>query len=215
MSRFKLICIDALLTTILVFSLGYAINSLMDSQRVSKMLIQVNLDEVNRESFELIFMFRNVFYNSSDYCYSFYRTLQEYKEVLTRYGKTLEGYGTLAKFHKDVFRILQYDFYTVQINLFHLIETLNKHCSDYFYIYPIIFVYEFNNENDVLQGYALEDFVKKNDYFFVISIPVTFASVFGLRNESSIYFYGKDFVRNETPLIVGQRLEEFLNISSK
>lgn len=209
--KFRTIFIDALITTLLVFLLGYSINVYFDNQRISKLLYTSNLDAINHDALELNLLFKSVFYDRAQFCNTFKDQLQEYRKSISRYGNTLEGYGSLAKFYKDIYRAFQRDYYLTQLNLYYLLTNLNSVCKEYFHVNLILFIYELNNERDLLQGYALEQYTKERENYFSISFSTDFARTINLNNKSIIIFIAQNFTRNETPLIVGARLEDFLN----
>lgn len=209
--NFKVIFIDALITTILVFLLGYSLNVYFDNQRISKLLYTSNFDAINHDALELNLLFKSAFYDKEQFCSTFKDQIQEYRKSISKYGNTLEGYGALAKFYKDVYRIFQRDYYLSQLNLYYLLNNLNSICGEYFQINVIFFIYELNNERDVLQGYAIEQYLKDKEDYFSIYISSDFSKTLNLYNESLVIFSTKNFTRNETPLIVGSQLEDFLN----
>ncbi|MEM1988604.1 MAG: hypothetical protein QXS41_02070 [Candidatus Woesearchaeota archaeon] len=209
--NFKIIFIDALITTILVFLLGYSLNVYFDNQRISKLLYTSNFDSVNHDALELNLLFKSAFYDKEQFCKTFKEQIQEYRKSISRYGNTLEGYGSLAKFYKDIYKIFQRDYYFSQLNVYYLLNNLNSICTEYYQINTIFFIYELNNERDVLQGYAIEQYIKDKEEYFSISLSTEFSKTLNLYNASLLIFSTKNFTRNETPLIVGKRLEDFFN----
>ncbi len=206
MLSFKQILIDAIIATILVFTIGYAINAIIDNFRFSDLLYKLNRQNVERDALQLQILFSQAYKDKKLLCEVFKKRINDYKKELTLFGNTLDNYGSLTKIYRDLYLTLRTDLYVTHLTLYNMINQLNKICKEYYYITPILFIYKLNDETDLLQGYALEDFVKKHENFIVVSIATDFASKIGLGNESSIIINGKKY----KPLIAGKRLEEVI-----
>ncbi|NOQ55963.1 MAG: hypothetical protein GQ477_04120 [Nanohaloarchaea archaeon] len=151
------IFITSLIAAIVIFTSGIMIGWVLDNYRTDEVLNIIKNNELNSESYniEQIFL-ENI--GDTD-CEILTPRIKMISEELGDTGRELQRYGSASDFKKDEFDYLKRRYFLMEIKFYNLIYNYQKSCKDEYT--PILYFYKIDDSTSEMQGYILDEFVKK------------------------------------------------------
>ncbi len=162
--------IFALMITVAIFSLGLSLNYMIDNKRVAEIENSLKKQEINFYSTllkdELTIKFGHID------CEAMNRDIERFKESLAELGRDLLVYRSKSFFRKGSFDILKSNYFYTKLKLYLYVTKYNELCSSIYK--PVIFFYEEEKEDDLIQGYILSEYAKKDNYTIIFSFDINY-----------------------------------------
>ena len=190
MNRTLIIILDALLIATAVFVFGIFVNRFFDNYRLNSVIFEMNNDSVYRFSLSLEreAVILGFTHNNSLMCSNYTGLLDKYRSSMNNYGTYLENYGKIADSYKSIYQSIQNDYYIGQLYYYNTILMINRECN--VSLKPVIFVYQPNSQQSILQGYALNELEKECKGVYIVTFDQNFSNRTGFGSSVGIIYNG-------------------------
>lgn len=153
----KHIFITSLIAAIVIFTSGIMIGWVLDNYRTDEVLKIIQNNELNSESYNIERRFLENMRNID--CEILTPRIERISEDLGETGRELQRYGSASDFKKEEFDYLKRRYFLMEIKFYNLIYNYQDSCKDEYT--PILYFYKIDDDVSEMQGYVLDEFVKK------------------------------------------------------
>lgn len=156
--------------SVMIFTAGLLLGISLDDTKINDIIININQNELNSESYNVEKEFLNVF--GGNKCTLSNPRLNELSEESTKIGRLLTKYELTNTIKKPDFDYLKRKYSLLEIKIYNLFNSLKKECG---YNYTtILFFYGNNDDFSTRQGYVLDTLVKINPNIHIFSFDYNF-----------------------------------------
>ena len=153
----KHIFITSLIAAIVIFTSGIMIGWVLDNYRTDEVLSIIKDNELNSESYNIEQIFLENMGNTD--CEILTPRIERISEDLGETGRELQRYGSASDFKKEEFDYLKRRYFLMEIKFYNLIYNYQDSCENEYT--PILYFYKIDDDVSEMQGYVLDEFVKK------------------------------------------------------
>ncbi|MBW6461494.1 MAG: hypothetical protein K0B07_00375 [DPANN group archaeon] len=153
----KHIFITSLIAAIVIFTSGIMIGWVLDNYRTNEVLNIIKDNELNSESYNIEWIFLENIGNID--CKILTPRIEMISKDLGETGRELQRYGSASDFKKTEFEYLKRRYFLMEIKFYNHIHNYQDSCKDEYT--PILYFYKIDDKTSEIQGYILDEFVKK------------------------------------------------------
>jgi hypothetical protein len=156
--------------SIIIFTAGLLLGISLDDTKVNDLVLNLNQNELNTESYSIEKDFSEVF--GGDICILSSPRIKSLSEELGKIGRLLTQYESTKIVEESEFTYLKRKYFLLELKAYSLFTSLKKKCN---YNYTnILFFYDKDDKISSRQGYILDTFVKLNPNTNVFSFDRNF-----------------------------------------
>lgn len=168
--NYKKFLIISLGLALIVFTAGLLLGISLDDTKVNDLLVNINQNELNTESYSVEKEFVDIF--GGNECSLSSPRVQALSEELGRIGSLLTKYESTNVFKQSEFDYLKRKYFLLEIKAYSLFTSLKKQCN---YNYTtILFFYDSGDEVSIRQGHVLDALVNINPNTHIFSFDRLF-----------------------------------------